>query len=55
MIYWTQLKKSEVIFPFPVRIIVFQTDKKTIRAVERNIEIIGEALIRIKKAYPSID
>jgi uncharacterized protein with HEPN domain len=34
--------------------IVFQRDLKTKRAVERNIEIIGEALNRILKVRPSI-
>ena len=32
----------------------FQADIKTKRAVERNIEIIGEAMNRILKAAPSI-
>lgn len=32
----------------------FQKDLKTKRAVERNIEIIGEAMTRILKADPSI-
>jgi len=32
----------------------FQKDLKTKRAVERNIEIIGEALNRILKVYPDI-
>ncbi len=32
----------------------FQKDLKTKRAVERNIEIIGEAMTRILKAYPEI-
>jgi len=32
----------------------FQRDLKTKRAVERNIEIIGEALSRILKVQPSI-
>jgi uncharacterized protein with HEPN domain len=32
----------------------FLKDKKTIRAVERNLEIIGEALNRIKKENPEI-
>jgi uncharacterized protein with HEPN domain len=32
----------------------FKTDLKTIRAVERNIEIIGEAMTRILKVNPTI-
>ncbi|KAA3621186.1 MAG: DUF86 domain-containing protein [Bacteroidetes bacterium] len=32
----------------------FQKDLKTKRAVERNIEIIGEAMSRILKTYPDI-
>ncbi|WP_307718908.1 HepT-like ribonuclease domain-containing protein [Schleiferia thermophila] len=32
----------------------FQRDLKTKRAIERNIEIIGEAVNRIIKAYPEI-
>lgn len=32
----------------------FQKDLKTKRAVERNIEIIGEAMGRILKVYPNI-
>lgn len=32
----------------------FQKDLKTKRAVERNIEIIGEAMVRILKAEPTI-
>jgi uncharacterized protein with HEPN domain len=33
----------------------FQQDLKTRRAVERNIEIIGEAMTRILRAYPEIN
>ncbi|MBP8726496.1 MAG: DUF86 domain-containing protein [Saprospiraceae bacterium] len=32
---------------------VFQNDLKTKRAIERNIEIIGEAANRILKVYPN--
>ena len=32
----------------------FQTDQKTWKAIERNIEIIGEAVYRILKMNPSI-
>jgi len=34
---------------------VFQKDIKTRKAIERNIEIIGEAMDRLLKAYPDID
>jgi uncharacterized protein with HEPN domain len=33
----------------------FQKDIKTRKAVERNIEIIGEAMDRLLKAYPDIE
>lgn len=33
----------------------FQKDLKTRKAVERNIEIIGEAMDRLLKAYPDIE
>lgn len=33
---------------------VFQKDLKTRKAIERNIEIIGEAMDRLLKAYPDI-
>lgn len=33
----------------------FQKDLKTRKAIERNIEIIGEAMDRLLKAYPDID
>ena len=32
----------------------FQKDRKTKRAVERNIEIIGEAMSRILKVIPTL-
>jgi len=34
---------------------IFQNDLRTKRAVERNIEIIGEAMSRILKEYPKIN
>lgn len=33
----------------------FQKDLKTRKAIERNIEIIGEAMDRLLKSYPEID
>ncbi len=33
----------------------FQRDIKTQRAVERNLEIIGEAISRVLKEYPTIE
>ena len=36
-------------------IYVFQKDLKTRKAIERNIEIIGEAMDRLLKAYPEIE
>lgn len=35
--------------------ILFKTDIKTKKAIERNIEIIGEALDRILKVQPAIE
>ena len=32
----------------------YKNDQKTKRAIERNLEIIGEAMTRILKAHPSI-
>lgn len=39
----------------PMEFIEFQNDLRTKRAVERNIEIIGEALSRILKANESLE
>jgi len=41
--------------PSPRDFIVFQNELKTKRAVERNIEIIGETLNRILKEQPNIE
>ena len=41
--------------PEPRNFIEFDKDLKTRRAVERNIEIIGEAMNRILKSYPEIE
>lgn len=40
--------------PSPKSFLVFEKDLKTKRAVERNIEIIGEAMSRILKLDPNI-
>lgn len=40
--------------PAPRNFHEFQKDLKTRRAVERNIEIIGEAMGRILKVYPDL-
>jgi len=40
--------------PKPRNFLEFEKDTKTKRAVERNIEIIGEAMSRILKADPDI-
>jgi uncharacterized protein with HEPN domain len=40
--------------PAEKNFLTFQKDLKTIRAVERNLEIIGEAINRILKAEPAI-
>lgn len=39
----------------PMTFAAYQNDLRTRRAVERNIEIIGEALIRVLNKYPEID
>ncbi len=40
--------------PEPRNFLAFQKDLKTKRAVERNIEIVGEAMSRILKTDPTI-
>ena len=40
--------------PVPLNYLEFEKDLKTRRAVERNVEIIGEALNRILKEAPDI-
>ena len=51
-----QLSINEIYEFLPLRrnYILFQKDLKTRKAVERNIEIIGEAMRRIKEFEPGI-
>ena len=51
-----QLSINEIyeFLPLPRNYILFQKDLKTRKAVERNIEIIGEAMRRIKEFDPGI-
>ena len=51
----TAIKEIEDFLPKPKNFRVFQKDLKTKRAVERNIEIIGEAMSRIIKEAPNIE
>jgi uncharacterized protein with HEPN domain len=51
----TAIKEIEDFLPKPRNYRVFQKDLKTKRAVERNIEIIGEAMGRIIKQRPNIE
>jgi uncharacterized protein with HEPN domain len=46
-----QLSINEIyeFLPLPSNYVLFQKDLKTRKAVERNIEIIGEAMRRIKE------
>ena len=48
------IKELHDFVPPPYNFLEFQKDKKTKRAVERNIEIIGEAMNRILYADPNI-
>jgi uncharacterized protein with HEPN domain len=50
----TAISEIEEFLPKPRNFKVFQKDLKTKRAIERNIEIIGEAMNRIVKEYPKI-
>lgn len=57
-LWLTNIKRSVVeiyeFLPAEKNLIAFQKDLKTRKAVERNIEIIGEAINRILKVYPDI-
>ncbi len=44
----------QTFIPDQKNFLLFKKDVKTKRAVERNIEIIGEAMVRILKANPTI-
>ena len=48
------IEEIEEFLPNPRDFNEFQNDLKTKRAIERNIEIIGEAMSRILKAEPEI-
>jgi uncharacterized protein with HEPN domain len=51
----TAIIEIEEFLPNPRNFKVFQKDLKTKRAIERNIEIIGEAMNRIVKEDPKIE
>ncbi|MEN9335789.1 MAG: hypothetical protein RLZZ500_776 [Bacteroidota bacterium] len=48
------IEEIESFFPKGKKFQLYQEDLKTKRAVERNIEIIGEAMSRIIKKHPEI-
>jgi uncharacterized protein with HEPN domain len=48
------IAEINVFIPIKYGFVQYQADLKTKRAVERNIEIIGEALARILKEIPDI-
>ncbi len=48
------INEIEEFLPEPRNFKVFQQELKTKRAIERSIEIIGEAMSRIIKEYPNI-
>lgn len=48
------MKKFTVFLPSKRSFLEFQNDLKTKKAVERNLEIIGEALNRVLKEKPNI-
>ena len=49
------MEEIEAFLPEERNFKVFQKDLKTKRAIERNIEIIGEAMSRVLKKDPSIE
>jgi len=48
------INEIEEFLPEKKDFLEFQKDLKTKKAIERNIEIIGEAVNRIVKLYPTI-
>ena len=48
------IQEIDQFLPTPRNFLEFEKDIKTKRAVERNIEIIGEAMSRILKSDPAI-
>lgn len=49
------ISEIEEFLPEPRNFLTYRKDLKTKRAVERNIEIIGEAMSRILKVRPEIE
>jgi uncharacterized protein with HEPN domain len=48
------IAEINLFIPAEKNFLLFQNDLKTRRAVERNLEIIGEALNKVLKKYPDI-
>ena len=48
------IEEINVFLPHERNFILFQKDLKTRKAIERNIEIIGEAMVRILEIKPDI-
>ncbi len=48
------IKEIHEFLPAPENYLLYQKDLKTRKAIERNIEIIGEAMRRIKEVDPHI-
>jgi uncharacterized protein with HEPN domain len=48
------IKEIHEFLPPPGNYVLFQKDLKTRKAVERNLEIIGEAMSRIREIEPNI-
>jgi len=49
------IEEIDSYFPASKKFDIYTNDIRTKRAVERNIEIIGEAMVRILKENPNID